>query len=66
MTNVNLLKAKIVEKCYIQADIAEMLNISLSSLSDKLSGRRNFKQDEILKLSKILKIEKEINKYFFA
>lgn len=66
MTNVNLLKAKIVECGYIQSDIAKMLNISASSLNDKLCGRRGFKQDEIENLSRILKIEKEVNKYFFA
>lgn len=66
MTNVKLLKAKIVECGYIQLDIAKLLGISASSLNDKLCGRRGFKQDEIEKLSQILKIEEEINKYFFA
>lgn len=66
MTNTKLLKAKIVEKGFIQADVAKLMNISASSLNDKLCGRRGFKQDEIEKLSEILKIEKEINKYFFS
>lgn len=66
MTNVKLLKAKIVERGYIQSDIAKLLGISASSLNDKLCGRRGFKQDEIEKLSQILRIEEEINKYFFV
>lgn len=65
MTNVNLLKAKIVECGYTQSDVAEMLGISLSSLNDKVCGRRGFKQDEIEKISRILNIQEKINKYFF-
>lgn len=65
MTNVKLLKAKIVECGYIQSDVAKLLGISVSSLNDKVCGRRGFKQDEIEKLSQILNIQKELNKYFF-
>ncbi len=66
MTNVNLLKGRIVECGYIQSDVAKLLGISPSSLNDKVCGKRGFRQDEIEKLSHILNIEKELNKYFFS
>ena len=61
MVNVNMLKAKIIEK----KKIAECLGISPTSLNYKINGKTEFKGSEIQLLSKILGIENEKDAYFF-
>lgn len=66
MINVNLLKAKIIEKGFDKRILAEKLGISLTSLNYKLNNRTEFKASEIQLLSQILEIANEKDKYFFA
>lgn len=65
MVNVNMLKAKIIEKNIEKKKIAEYLGISPTSLNYKINGKTEFKGSEIQLLSKILGIEKEKDVYFF-
>ena len=55
MTNVNELKAAIVRKGLTQKDVAEKLNISPKTLSNKMK-KGVFGSDEIESLMKILSI----------
>ena len=59
MVNVNMLKAKIIEKNIEKKKIAECLGISPTSLNYKINGKTEFKGSEIQLLSKILGIENE-------
>lgn len=65
MVNVNMLKAKIIEKNIEKKKIAECLGISPTSLNYKINGKTEFKGSEIQLLSKILGIENEKDAYFF-
>lgn len=64
MTNTNLLKARIIEKGFTQAEIAEKLGISYQSFNYKLNNRTEFKASEIEALCEILEIEDK-DLYFF-
>lgn len=67
MINKDKLKAKITENGYSREKIAEILGISPTSLNYKLNEKRQFKANEILILSKVLKIkDKDLAKYFFV
>lgn len=53
MTNVNLLKSRLIALGYedFTTAISEMLNISYSAASAKLNNKRGFKQSEITTLA---------------
>ena len=51
MVNVNMLKAKIIEKNIEKKKIAECLGISPTSLNYKINGKTEFKGSEIQLLS---------------
>lgn len=63
----SLLLGRIREKGFTQERLAKQLGISACSLNFSLNNKRNFRQDEILKICKILDIPgKSIERYFFA
>ena len=63
----SLLLGRMKEKGYTQEKLANALGISESSVNFKLNNRRNFRQDEILRISEILSIpSSKLEKYFFA
>lgn len=62
----NKLLGRIKEKCGTQQAFAEKMGLSLQTINAKLSGKVNWKQDEILKACDILDIEtRDIPVYFF-
>lgn len=63
-TNTSKLKAKLVEKGFTQAQIAEKLGISFQSLCYKINNKIEFKASEIQKLCELLDI-KDKDEYFF-
>lgn len=65
MTDTKLLKAKIMENGYIQADIAKMLNISPASLNKRINNKADFTAPQIKTLMDALKIS-DIIPVFFA
>lgn len=68
MTNSELLKQKIAGSGLKLSFIAEKIGISLNGLKNKVEGRNEFKQNEIIKFCELLNIrdldEKEA--IFFA
>lgn len=61
------LLGKIKECGYTQEKLAEKISISACSLNLTLNNKREFRQDEILEISKVLSIRSgEIESYFFA
>ena len=61
------LLGKIKECGYTQEKLAEKIGISACSLNLTLNNKREFRQDEILEISKALGIRSgEIEIYFFA
>lgn len=61
------LEGKIIEKCKTKKAFAQQLNISMNSLTNKLSGKKYFKQQEIEKSMRILNIvPEELYIYFFT
>lgn len=62
--NKNRLEAVIKEQGVSREEIARYLNISLTSLSYKINGIREFKGNEIFKLCKLLNI-KDKDRVFF-
>lgn len=66
MFNYSKLKGKMKEKGITQEKLSEMIGIDKSTLSLKLNNQALLNQDEINKITKILKIPaKEIKEYFF-
>lgn len=57
MTDTRKLRALIVEKGMTQSEVAEKLNISLTSFNYKVNNKRAFNSDEMFKLCEILQIE---------
>lgn len=57
MTDTRKLRAIIVEKGMTQSEVAEKLNISLTSFNYKVNNKRAFNSDEMFKLCEILQIE---------
>lgn len=52
---------------YTQKTFSERIGISACSLNLTLKNKRNFRQDEILQISKVLKIPaSQFHAYFFA
>lgn len=63
----NKLRGRIVEKYGSQAKFAEALGLSQNSLSKKMSCKTGFSQEDIIKWSNLLDIDKnDIYLYFFA
>lgn len=56
MTNTNKLKAKIAERGLTMKKLAENINISSSTFSQKVSGKVKFSQDDIRKIDKELNL----------
>lgn len=63
--NKNLLRAKIKENGFTQAEVAKLIGISSNSLSRKISGKQDFRLGEIKALIKILNIER-VEQIFLA
>ncbi len=60
------LNGKIVEVCGTQSNFARMMGLSERTMSLKLNNKIVFKQDEIMKATKILNLSiSEIQNYFF-
>ena len=65
--NYSALLVKIVEVFGTQAKFAEALGVSEHTVSLRLNGKRQWKQEEILRASSLLHIPKEeIAHYFFT
>lgn len=55
------------ENNIIQEELAERLNMSISTLNQKLNGNADFKLTELRKIAEILEIpEEKYFEYFFA
>lgn len=52
----NLLKGKIIAAGYTQKSLAQALNISQNTLSNKITGKNQFNSDEIVALCELLSI----------
>lgn len=66
MINTLKVKSRMVELGIYQKDIAEELGLSLPTISQKLNNKRPIYLSEVLKLAKILSIDKtEFGIYFF-
>lgn len=56
----------ITEKCHTRANFALKMGLSQRSISLKMNGKLQWKQDEICKACKILAIDiQDISSYFF-
>lgn len=63
----SLLLGRMKEYGYTQAKLAKELGISECSVNFSLNNKRNFRQDEILKLVDILEIPSgKLEEYFFT
>lgn len=59
MTNKNKLKAKIMEAGYTITSLAKSLNISKTTLSQKINNKIKFSQNNIREISKKLDLTPE-------
>ncbi len=67
MTNTNKLKAKIAECGLTMKELAQNINISSATFSQKLSGKTKFSQDDIRKIDKELNLtSEEIREIFLS
>ncbi len=67
MIDIELLKTKIKESGLKKEYISEKLNISMSSLSNKLNGRYPFSVNQMYQVQDILKLnDKETKDIFFT
>lgn len=57
MMNRKLLRGKIAENEISQSELAKKIGISSQSLSRKLTGQREFKLSEVMRLCDALKID---------
>ncbi len=65
--NYAALLGKIVETFGTQANFSKAMGLSEHTISQKLNGKSEWRQTEILKACRLMGIEKEhIPKYFFA
>ena len=65
--NANLLKSELLKNDMTMQDLADELDLSYWSLTSKVRGDYEFKQGEIQKIAKILKLNStEINEIFFS
>lgn len=61
------LNGRITEICGTQTKFAERMNLSQHSVSNKLNGKKTFRQDEIERSIKVLGLQKsDIPAYFFT
>lgn len=61
------LTGRIKECGYTQESLSKILGISETTLNFSLNNKRNFKQDEMLKMCEVLHISKNrITEYFFT
>ena len=63
--NYSRLKGKMKENGETQETLAKAMNINISTLNQKLNNHRDFTQQEIENICKILDIQ-DIKSYFFA
>lgn len=56
MTNSNKLKAKIAERGLTMKELAENINMSSATFSQKVSGKVKFSQDDIRKIDQELSL----------
>lgn len=67
MINTNKIKGRLKELCLTQSDVAKAMNLSQSTVTQKINKTRPLTILEAEKLSEILKIDDEQYKeYFFA
>ncbi len=67
MANVNILRANIILKNLKLSEFSEMIGIKKSALYRKLSGKTQFKCDEIERISKVLDLtDEQIIDIFFS
>lgn len=67
MYDYTKLKEKISNSGFTQEQVANAINISKGAFSQKINGSVAFSQDDVVKISKILKIPKtRIFEYFFT
>ena len=67
MYDYTKLKERISNNGYTQEKVANALNISKGAFSQKINGLVAFSQDDVINISKILKIPKtKIFDYFFT
>lgn len=65
--NYSLLLGRMKERGFTQEKMAKELGISACSMNLSLNNKRNFRQDEILKISTLLDIAgKDVESYFFT
>lgn len=58
--NADLLRAKFKERRKTQAEVADLIGISETSLSRKLLGKRDFRLAEVCKLCEVLSIDNPV------
>lgn len=67
MYDYTKLKEKIANAGFTQEQVAKSLNISKGAFSQKINGIVAFSQDDVVEISKMLKIPKtKIYDYFFT
>lgn len=67
MTNVERLKEKIDDSGFLKTYIAEQIGITKQGFYLKISGKNEFKQSEIKKLTKLLKLtSKDVKEIFLS
>ncbi len=67
MYDYSKLKDKILDNGYTQEQVANALNISKGAFSQKINGTVAFSQDDVVEISKLLKIPKtKLYEYFFT
>ncbi|MDD4700325.1 MAG: helix-turn-helix transcriptional regulator [Oscillospiraceae bacterium] len=64
MTNSKLLKEKIKQIGLTQAKVADLIEISPCSISNKINGTRDFTVNEMSTLCEILKIDDKTSVFF--
>lgn len=63
--NVNLIRGKMVEAGLTQSELALKVGMSRNSLSRKLTGKRDFRLDEVCRICDVLGIDNP-SPYFFV
>ena len=65
MKKYKRLRAKIIEECVTQKELADILGISRTSMSHSFTAQRSFTLDEAYKILEVLKVpHAEICVYF--
>jgi len=67
MYDYTKLKERISNNGFTQEQVAKALNISKGAFSQKINGSVSFSQDDVIKISQMLKIPKtKLYEYFFT